>query len=403
MSRQNAKKSYSIYVKATYATIFTIGSFLFARATGYLFGSAEVTEENKFDENLNTEQNSLGLRRSIDQANQSINQTVNQETSQSLQLVNSPLTGKFGISDIQDMVIENNIAYVAAGENGFQVIDLINLSNPIITGSYQLTGGYAHQLNLIGNYAYIAYDVLGLRIVDVTNPNNISLAGVYMMGIIYQQRVPVKRVAVTDGKAFIMDQDIGQYDCVNVSQPTQVFRVFLELVDPQSVSVVDGIAYMADGFGLQLINVSDPTNPSLLGSFNMVFFAVSVVGDIAYGAGRGLQLINVSNPTNPSLLGSFNTAGTAFGVSVVGSIAYVAAATALQLINVSNPTNPSLLGSFNLAGYTSSINVVGSIAYVVTQYGGLQLFNVSNPTNPSLLGSFNLNTSTSGEFRYQRG
>ena len=39
------------------------------------------------------------------------------------------------------MVIQNNIAYIAAGENGFQVIDITNISNPIITGSYQLTGG----------------------------------------------------------------------------------------------------------------------------------------------------------------------------------------------------------------------------------------------------------------------
>ena len=58
----------------------------------------------------------------------------------------------------------------------------------------------------------------------------------------------MKRVAVTDGKAFIMDQDIGQYDSVNVSQPTQVFRVYLEIAgNPQGVSVVGGIAYVADG------------------------------------------------------------------------------------------------------------------------------------------------------------
>ena len=82
-----------------------------------------------------------------------------------------------------------------------------------------------------------------------------------------------------------------------------------------------------------------------------MLIGVSVVGGIAYVAANvaGLQLINVSNPTNPSLLGSFNTAGNAYGVSVVGSIAYVADDFGLQLINVSNPTNPSLLGSFNTA------------------------------------------------------
>ena len=76
-----------------------------------------------------------------------------------------------------------------------------------------------------------------------------------------------------------------------------------------------------------------------------------MVGSIAYVAADdlALQLINVSNPTNPSLLGSFNMVGYASGISVVGSIAYVVAQYGgLQLINVSNPSNPSLLGSFNI-------------------------------------------------------
>ena len=52
-----------------------------------------------------------------------------------------------------------------------------------------------------------------------------------------------------------------------------------------------------------------------------------MVGSIAYVAAgsAGLQLINVSNPTNPSLLGSFNT-GYMLLVSVwLVAIAYVAA------------------------------------------------------------------------------
>ena len=38
---------------------------------------------------------------------------------------------------------------------------------------------------------------------------------------------------------------------------------------------------------------------------------------------RGLQLINVSNSSNPSLLGNFNTPGNTFGIDVADDIAYV--------------------------------------------------------------------------------
>ena len=105
-----------------------------------------------------------------------------------------------------------------------------------------------------------------------------------------------------------------------------------------------------------------------------------MVDGIAYVAANvaGLQLINVSNPTNPSLLGSFNTAGTAYAVSVVGGLAYVADDFGLQLINVSNPTNPSLLGSFNTARPVFGVSVVGGIAYVALPDAAcLQMFDVS--------------------------
>src|ERR1043166_3051311 len=155
MRERSDKQSYSTYIKAISATILTLGTFMFAKSVGYLLGSADVEEEN-----IETEKNKIDLRRSIDQA---VNQSVNQETSQSLQLISSTPAGKFNISNLQDMVIKNNIAYFAAGVDGFKVFDITNINNAIELGKYH-TAGVAHQLQIQGNYAYIAYDLLGLRI-----------------------------------------------------------------------------------------------------------------------------------------------------------------------------------------------------------------------------------------------
>src|SRR5690242_13433451 len=113
MRERSDKQNYSNYIKAISATILTIGTFLFAKSTGYLFGISESINENT---NNLKEQNSLNLRRSIDQA---INQSVNQQTSQSLHLINATAAGKCNIPNLQDMIIKNNIAYIAAGVNGF--------------------------------------------------------------------------------------------------------------------------------------------------------------------------------------------------------------------------------------------------------------------------------------------
>ncbi|MCK9566182.1 MAG: hypothetical protein M0Q43_09055, partial [Methanothrix sp.] len=74
---------------------------------------------------------------------------------------------------------------------------------------------------------------------------------------------------------------------------------------------------------------------------------VAVSGGYAYVAntGLGLQIIDVSNPSNPTLAGSCDTPGSAIGVAVSGSYAYVADYDkGLQIIDVSDPSNPTPAG-----------------------------------------------------------
>ncbi|MCP4745677.1 MAG: hypothetical protein GY874_05975 [Desulfobacteraceae bacterium] len=67
-------------------------------------------------------------------------------------------------------------------------------------------------------------------------------------------------------------------------------------------------AYIADGFnGLQVIDISDQTNPTIVGSVDTSDQAtgVTVSGDYAYVADgdRGLQIIDIRDPTNPAIVG----------------------------------------------------------------------------------------------------
>ena len=55
----------------------------------------------------------------------------------------------------------------------------------------------------------------------------------------------------------------------------------------------------------------------------------------------GLQIIDVSDPVKPALLGSIDTNGDYRDVVVVGTTVYVAAGYAgLKIIDVSDPTSP---------------------------------------------------------------
>ncbi|WP_196803199.1 cadherin domain-containing protein, partial [Dolichospermum circinale] len=144
--------------------------------------------------------------------------------------------------------------------------------------------------------------------------------------------------------------------------------------------------------GLQIIDISNPTNPTLKGNYNTSDSAngVQVVGNYAYVAdgGAGLQIIDISNPTNPTLKGNYDTPSDAIDVQVVGSYAYVADSySGLQIIDISNPTTPTLKVNYG-NGRPFGVQVVGSYAYVADEYGGLKIINVSDlnqaPTNLTL-------------------
>ncbi len=81
--------------------------------------------------------------------------------------------------------------------------------------------------------------------------------------------------------------------------------------------------------------------PSILGSVDTPSFAagVAVSGTVAYvaDAGFGLQVIDVSDPGSPAILGSVDTPGAANGVAISGTVAYVAVlGSGLQVIDVSS-------------------------------------------------------------------
>ncbi|MBK9095446.1 MAG: hypothetical protein IPM84_22360 [Anaerolineae bacterium] len=132
--------------------------------------------------------------------------------------------------------------------------------------------------------------------------------------------------------------------------PTSTPTPLIELVGQiggfiRAVEAQGGYAYVGVGPRLLILNVSNPSHPVLVGQSPVLptfVKSVSVVGDFAYvtkGYG-GLHIIDVSDPANPTLRGAYDTPGPACGISVVGSLAYVAdgGAACRSLTSATRPT-----------------------------------------------------------------
>ena len=160
-----------------------------------------------------------------------------------------------------------------------------------------------------------------------------------------------------------------------------------------NVDIKEDYAYVASGSaGLQVVDVSDKTSPTIVASLTTATaaFDVKVVGNEAYIAngGGGLWIVDISNPTIPATLGSAPTVGGAFDVVISGMRAFVVDGTGgLQIFDVTDPTNPFLLGAVVTPGTGRGVDVSGNYVVVADGTTGVQIIDITSLTNPQIVGS----------------
>ncbi|MFH0727363.1 MAG: hypothetical protein V2B19_13625 [Pseudomonadota bacterium] len=194
-----------------------------------------------------------------------------------------------------------------------------------------------------------------------------------------------------------------------LSELSTIFRNIAGTVDMPGntfdVTVSGNYAYVTAGeSGLQIIDVSNPTSPAIVGAVETPENSgvnVAISGNHVYVAdgSSGLQVIDIGNPANPAIIGAVLTPFFAQTVTVSGNYAYVADScsdfefsSSLQIIDVSNPANPTIVGAVNTPGRSSeAITVSGNYLYYVADYSpGLLVIDVGNPRNPTVIGSLGI-------------
>jgi hypothetical protein len=165
-----------------------------------------------------------------------------------------------------------------------------------------------------------------------------------------------------------------------------------------SVVVQGNYAYIGMGPRLIIMNIADPTSPTVAGKtppFPDVINSMVVAGNYVYVADAegGLRIVNVSNPAAPFEAGYYDTAGQTQSVAVSGIYAYVADLDqGLRVINISNPASPFETGFYNPSGlgyWAYTVKVAGNYAYVGS-VDGLRSINVGNPANPTQAGFYEI-------------
>ncbi|WP_161470997.1 LVIVD repeat-containing protein [Tropicimonas marinistellae] len=163
-----------------------------------------------------------------------------------------------------------------------------------------------------------------------------------------------------------------------------------------SVDLADGYAFVADMGGvLDVFDISDPTAPTVVGSYSQPgqeLIGVDVVGDYAYLAWDyyGLVRVDISDPTNPTYAGTqkdgtyANSFDSDDGVYGYVSYGYTYGSELKVYDLASFPSAP--VASYNAVGnrHAGSVDVVGDRLYMAATNGGpyFEIVDVSNPLAP---------------------
>ncbi len=202
----------------------------------------------------------------------------------------------------------------------------------------------------------------------------------------------ISRQFFTEAGGGFIQQIMTQGPSWLTCQLNPIVSNYASLGDPLDLQVIGNTAYVAGSSGLQIIDISMPNNPTLIGTYlSPDAWEVQVIGTIAYLAGgnSGLRIINISTPSSPTLIGMYKTPGRAYGVQVVGKIVYVADdSSGLQIINIATPSSPTLIGTYSNPG-AYGVQVVGNTAYMTYSSSGLTIINIANPSSPTLIGTYN--------------
>jgi hypothetical protein len=164
-----------------------------------------------------------------------------------------------------------------------------------------------------------------------------------------------------------------------------------------TLDVVGHLAYVGvegNGGGLKIYDVQDPEAPLFLGGLALgtpqQYVGVSdvvVSGGCAYLAAvnRGLLVLDISDPTQPGVLGQFTVPNDAVDLVIREPLAYVATMRGVQILDVSNPTAITIVGSYPTQAAVYTLDLEGTTLHVAATTDSVHVVDVSNPAAPRFL------------------
>lgn len=305
-------------------------------------------------------------------------------------------------SSVADIAIQGNYMYVTVGNMSFNVYDISDLSNPLLICTTHIPGDAMH-VKLRGNYAYVCDDGSSLVQIDISDPASPRQVSRYTLPS-YLADIELDGnlayvCAGEDGlKVFLITEDDPPQDTnFHLMGTLDTNYAAYEIV------VSEGLAYLANGENLLVLDVSDPAYPTVVSTFTNTNLSTYTVLDkfrnyiFVTGWMDPLSVIDVDDPRNPTLVAWAYNPSLANGIAIRGNhLVQGNYQVPARIYDISNPISPMLVGSLPNPDASTMLpyQFEGYIFVSSLDTNTIRCYDISVPSDPVLVWNYQWNLPT---------
>jgi hypothetical protein len=346
--------------------------------------------------------------------------------------------GAFPHANLSRAIAAGTRAYVLDTDSGRVLsFDVSDPSAPSLLGADDVYDAYGQGIALAGDTLYIGRSLVGLRAYDVADPTSVLAAGSYDFDGWHEDLAVSPGgthvfIAARDDGVEVVDVSAaptfthaGSYDsgatftdvavdgtrlyavagtsvaCLDVTDPTapSLLGTFTHTRYVEDLAAAGDHVYLVDGAQLSVVDFGAPATPALVGSADVTYESASGLvldGDLAYTIGyEGLvSIVDVSDPSAPSIEGTWASGRTGLGFAVAGdALVLPRGQTGLELVDVSVASAPVRAGRYSVPARASALALDGDrlyLGYRDSYSGGMQILDVTTPGSPVVLATLEL-------------
>lgn len=296
--------------------------------------------------------------------------------------------------------LESDLAIVIGWDGSLSFINISDLVNPVEISSYEDASHYYKDGFVRENILYVLTCYSGFILFDITDPSQPQIYSEINFPGDYQNSY------FTNNRFYIADlrHGIKIFDFGDSPEEMLLVGQFFDGGFTSDVYVEDSIAYVANGHnGLNVVDVSDPTNPTILSKLNnesAYYYIVTAKDENVFLFNKytsEIEIYDLSDPVNPLILSSNNysysthSAGCRFAIdnsklysAVTYSSMFLTSNAIIKVIDISNIHNTHAITSIDYHDLVYDIDVQDDVLFLLDT-DGLQIFDVSDPSNFTLL------------------